>query len=703
MNVPSTSSSLEPSVVFRPDQALLSWISELAPYGILVTDRTLTIRSWNKWLAEQTSIEAGHVVGRPLEEAFPELGERRLIRHYLRALEGEVIVLSTALHGWLLTIRSTMRSAEAPNMLQTVRIAPLHDKGNIVGTITLIEDVTQREVQAKRLFRQQGLDRFLTQSLAALLQSADPIREIAAILPGAAPLLGVDVFLFYTFDPISKLLRLHSGAGLPPQTKEAFATIPVSDNPAISSGDGVLEATIRNHLAALQQLGLPQYCAFPLAVNDRVSGLLSFASYDSSRMDQENRSILARIARYAAVTIDRFLREREAVAASRAKDDFLAALSHELRAPLNALLLVASDSGTREDYPADVRDDFQFIARNAQLEARLIDDLLDLTRIERGKVLLEIRTVDVHQVIREAAMAVEADVSARKLRLRFDLRADPSSIAADEVRIQQVFWNVLKNATKFTPDNGAIMVSSVVQSGHLVVEVADTGIGMEPHELHRIFDAFSQGDHAQPGGAHRFGGLGLGLAISRKLVELHGGTIEATSAGKGLGSTFRIALPIKRTLSGGTDTSNGDPRRSPHVGPTSLKLLVVDDHPSTRETLERLLARRSHTIRTAETAAAALVAAASDRFDLVISDVGLPDMSGNELMRLLHERHGLPGIAVSGFGRDEDIERSRNAGFVAHLTKPVQLDALDAAIATWLASRSTEAEQSDGSIVDQGS
>jgi PAS domain S-box-containing protein len=249
---------------------------------------------------------------------------------------------------------------------------------------------------------------------------------------------------------------------------------------------------------------------------------------------------------------DRRLAEQEvaeardrAVAASKAKDNFLAALSHELRTPLTPVLLLASEEATNPRLPAEVRADFEMIAKNVALEARLIDDLLDLTRITRGKLTLDLRPVDAHGVLQDALTTVRDDFAEKRIDLQVKLGAPRHAVQGDPVRLQQVFWNVLKNAAKFTPEGGSVVVeTSVVDHRRLLVRVTDTGIGLTPGELERIFDAFSQGEHADTPARHKFGGLGLGLAISERLAQLHGGALRARSPGRDQGATFEIELPL---------------------------------------------------------------------------------------------------------------------------------------------------------------
>lgn len=375
----------------------------------------------------------------------------------------------------------------------------------------------------------------------------------------------------------------------------------------------------------------------------------------------------------------------EAMAASRAKDDFLAALSHELRTPLSPVLLIASAAAGDTKLPEDVREDFGVIAKNALLEARLIDDLLDLTRITRGKMTLDLKTMDVHAVLEDAVATVRAELEEKNLALVLEWAAANHVAEADSARLQQVFWNVLKNAVKFTPNHGRIRVEtrSLTESNEMTVTITDSGIGMTAEELARVFQAFSQGDHANGTGSHRFGGLGLGLAISQMLMQLHGGSVHAFSPGRGKGSTFVIRIPLSpMPLMLGQDGANGEEAASsPPTPPRNRNpILLVEDHEPTRTVLTNLLHQRQYQVVGTDTVAEALRIAGEQPFEFVVSDLGLPDGSGYELMKELSQRHGLKGIALSGYGMEQDIVRSRDAGFVGHLTKPVTFRTLERVI-----------------------
>jgi signal transduction histidine kinase/CheY-like chemotaxis protein len=369
----------------------------------------------------------------------------------------------------------------------------------------------------------------------------------------------------------------------------------------------------------------------------------------------------------------------EAEQANHAKDHFLAMLSHELRTPLTPVLLGTTLLEGNAELPQDVREQAQMIRRNVELEARLIDDLLDLTRIARGKLELNLTPTDVHGVLRRA---VEICCAERAGDLVLELNAAQHHVLGDAARLQQLFWNLVNNAVKFTPEGRPITIRSrnVGQANAIEIEVSDTGVGIEPKFLPKLFDAFEQGDATR---ARTFGGLGLGLAISKSLAEAHGGKVTADSAGRDAGATFTVRLPIIAEA----------PRREIEPVPAKpsvqkqahARILLVEDHEDTLQVMMMLLKRNGHEVTTASTVKGALSAAHDKQFDLVISDLGLPDGPGYELMRVLRAKNHLRGIALSGYGMSEDVELSREAGFAEHLVKPVDLRKLEEAMARVLA------------------
>jgi len=407
--------------------------------------------------------------------------------------------------------------------------------------------------------------------------------------------------------------------------------------------------------------------------------------------------------------------KERAEAANRAKDQFLAVLSHELRTPL-APVLLAVQALEESGQVGEVAETLAMIRRNVELEARLIDDLLDLTRIAKGKLQLHLEHVDANELVGTAVDICRREAQSRELNLLVELSAARRWVFADAGRLQQVFWNLINNAVKFTPAGGVVRVRTFDDDEHLVIEVSDTGVGIEEELLPKIFDAFEQGERAV---TRRFGGLGLGLAICKALVRMHWGQLIARSAGKGNGATFTVRLAGKlvhepEITSNPTDLAvhppkhetnhlpaskaphdsrhaDGVPTLKPEAGPAAPKprVLMVDDHEDTRLAMKRMLERSGYDVRTAGSVDAAIKAIEADAHltvDILISDIGLPDGSGLEIMRYLKERVSKTagdktrGIAVSGFGMDEDVRRSREAGFSHHLTKPITFDRLYAAL-----------------------
>jgi len=308
------------------------------------------------------------------------------------------------------------------------------------------------------------------------------------------------------------------------------------------------------------------------------------------------------------------------------------------------------------------------------------------SRCEPGRGLT-VEVADLRQVVDHALQTARADLFDKGLRLSLDLAEEDYAVWADTPRLTQVFWNLFSNAVKFTPPGGAIAVRAWREEApagpQLVVEVEDTGIGIEPEVLSGIFDAFEQGELAI---TRRFGGLGLGLAISKAIVELHGGGLAAASSGRGRGAKFSVRLPVGDLRSSQEAERSGPAREIPAVRPAAeappLRILLVEDHVDTAEAMADLLREMGHQVTVAGSVAGGLEAAESQagRLDLVLSDLGLPDGTGLDLMAELHGRYGVKGIALSGYGMEEDVRKSLEAGFGRHLTKPINLQALQTAI-----------------------
>jgi signal transduction histidine kinase len=419
------------------------------------------------------------------------------------------------------------------------------------------------------------------------------------------------------------------------------------------------------HLSRGYSLGAVDYILAPI-VPEILRAKVSFF-IELHRKTEE----LKRQAETQAQLIREQAARAEAEAANKAKDQFLAKLSHELRTPLTPVLFTSSLLSKDPTVPKHIREEFKNIARNVELETRLIDDLLDVTQITKGKLNLTFQTADAHELLHFALEICSNEISAKKLTVLTNLEAVGHHIRADVVRVQQIFWNLLKNAVKFTPPGGQIILrSSNPLSNWFRLEVIDSGIGIAPDFLPRIYDPFEQA------GTDRAGGLGLGLTISKAIVELHEGRILASSAGLGHGAKFVIELPNVNPTSAElpspqTKTAASNSNQTKNVSSHS-RILLVDDHANSVRPIQLFLEANGYQVTIAGSVEAALRTAAQKEFDLLVSDIGLPDGSGEDLLRLLREEgHNFPSIALSGYGMEQDIARSRAAGFEVHLVKPV--------------------------------
>ena len=390
----------------------------------------------------------------------------------------------------------------------------------------------------------------------------------------------------------------------------------------------------------------------------------------------------------------------EAERNSRMKDEFLATLSHELRTPLNAILgwaqvLRSEDQGLSPD----VRQGLGVIERNAQAQRQLIEDLLDMSRIISGKVRLDVQRVNLAAVIEAAVDSMRPAAEAKGIRIQQALDPVAGPVKGDPARLQQVVWNLLANAVKFTPKGGRVQVVLERVNSHLEVVVSDTGAGIRPEFLPHVFDRFRQADASS---TRQYGGLGLGLSIVKHLTELHGGSVRAKSPGEGMGATFTVMLPLMVMHESDTAAAAGEPPQAPRLHPRStaqesnpcgvpdlagVRVLVVDDEPDARELIRRLLERCRVDVLTAGSAAEAMELFRRHRPDVLLSDIGMPGRDGYALMRDVRRLPAAdggrtPAVALTAFARSEDRTRAMLAGYHVHLAKPIESAELVATVAS---------------------
>ncbi|MHB8382045.1 MAG: hybrid sensor histidine kinase/response regulator [Candidatus Binataceae bacterium] len=372
-------------------------------------------------------------------------------------------------------------------------------------------------------------------------------------------------------------------------------------------------------------------------------------------------------------------------AANRAKDQFMAALSHELRTPLTPVLATLMTWEVSDELPPSLRSGVAMLRRNVELEARIIDDLLDLTRITKGKLSLNPEVVDAHDLLENVAALYRSEINAKRLSVSHSLAAKRYYVSADSARLQQVFANILNNAIKFVEPGGLVRIATSNDSqGNLEISFIDDGIGIAENALKHIFSPFNQGTDEIP---RRYGGLGLGLAVSKSLVEANGGTLAVASAGPHQGATFTVTLPSLDSAPEASPTRNNLTEAHREGDGSRVSILFVEDHQDTAEVMSGILRAQGYEVQTCANVANATRLARESHFDLILSDVGLPDGTGVDLIRAIRLHSTVPAIALTGFGMEQDIASFREAGFNAHLTKPVNLQRLLIAIDDLTAAR----------------
>jgi signal transduction histidine kinase len=426
----------------------------------------------------------------------------------------------------------------------------------------------------------------------------------------------------------------------------------------------------------------------PLVAGDAVLGSILLSFERAFTLVPEQQSELLAFGRVCAQAMERAqlfelaqLERRRAEEASRAKDDFLAVVSHELRTPLNAVLGWARLLRGGKLSEARAAQALEVIERNATVQAQLIEDLLDISRITAGKVRLQLRQLDLQDVVKAAMDVVRPAADAKGITLCSTIDGAVAPLVGDQDRLQQVVWNFLTNAVKFTPKGGRVWLSVRPLDSHVQIEVSDNGAGIPAAFLPHVFERFRQ---AEAGAARSYGGLGLGLAIVKSLVELHGGTVEAKSEGEGRGSTFIARLPIAPARLEDVRPASVHPRAagaSPELAPQSqlggARVLVVDDERDGRELVIAALSHAGALVTAAESAAEALERVSKERFDVLVSDIGMPGEDGyvliGKLRALAPEAGGrMPAVALTAFARGEDRTRALAAGFDVHVAKPVE-------------------------------
>jgi signal transduction histidine kinase/ActR/RegA family two-component response regulator len=458
----------------------------------------------------------------------------------------------------------------------------------------------------------------------------------------------------------------------------------------------VARAISDEHLAVLRSLAVRSVMVVPLVAHGHTFGALSFVTAESGRQYTDADFQFAQDLAYrAAMAVENARAYRQVHAANRAKDEFLATLSHELRTPLNAVLGWARMLREGKVSPVKMAHAFEVIERSAAAQVGLVEDLLDLSRIITGKFRLNVGVVDLAAAIDAAVEAVQPAATAKGIAIQVVAEPDASDMIGDEQRLQQAIWNLLSNAIKFTAGPGRVTIARRRRGGDVEIEVRDTGQGVEAAVQPFIFDRFRQADS---GTTRAHTGLGLGLAIVRHIVELHGGRVSVTSAGQGQGSTFLVSLPVvpsdHRADPSARRVALTSAARPSAVTLVGVRALIVDDDRDARDLVIEALRSRGAEVTPAGSAAECLAALDREVPDVILSDIGMPDQDGFDLIRLVRERPAerggrVPAVALTAYARAEDRDRSIASGFQVHLAKPVKLDELLSTVAQLTANGGT--------------
>lgn len=566
-------------------------------------------------------------------------------------------------------------------------IMPLEDEANEVqGFIKIMRDVTLQRQAEQRL-------QLLYDVTSDLLAAEQPTVLMHNLFKKLSPQLGLDYYYNYIVESKDNrpILHLENYEGISPELAlaiewvefgEYFCGLVAQERQQIVLDQPQIATHPRAQM--LRDSGVTAYIGLPLIIQERLLGTISFASCTHTHFTPEDIDLLQLMSEHVAIALDRAnlvvsikQHAQQLQRANEIKDEFLAVLSHELRSPLNPILgwthlLQTGNLDAARQYKA-----LKTIERNARLQSQLIEDLLDVSRIMRGKLSLTVEPVNLNVVISAAVETVRLAAQAKNIELNIDIEAT-APVCGDATRLQQVVWNLLSNAIKFTPANGKVSVELRQIERLVQIRVIDTGKGVQPEFLPLVFEYFRQEDSST---TRRFGGLGLGLAIVRQIVELHGGTVRAESLGENQGATFTIQIPIlnlePEIL---LEPAQYEPDKV-EAPLSNLDILVVDDDTDTRELQAFFLELNGAKVTAVTSGEEALQVLDSSIPDLIVSDIGMPDMDGYMLIQEIRSRSPnrggtIPAIALTGYAGDVDQQKAMNSGFQEHITKPLKPEEL---------------------------
>jgi PAS domain S-box-containing protein len=538
------------------------------------------------------------------------------------------------------------------------------------------QDVSRQKVAEAELRTQAGRQKLLWDAAAVLLTAADPDTMMRTLFGKVSKYLGVDAYFNFMVDEANACLHLVSSVGMPEEALQSFKKLSFGE--AVCGTVAIRkEAIVADHIQSssdpivqlIKGFGVRAYACNPLMSDGKLIGTLSFASRSRDSYDEAELSFFATLAHYVTTAYVKLQLVQRLKEADQRKDEFLATLAHELRNPLAPIsngfqvIRMAGDDRKLIDNILDTME------RQLSQMVRLIDDLLDLSRITSNKLELRKDQVDLKHTLRDAIETSLPQIESSGHRLEIELPTESLILNADSVRLAQVFSNLLNNAAKYTPPRGNIWLKAWRSDNHIAVSVRDSGIGIAAENISRLFKMFSQ---ITPALERSHGGLGIGLSLVRGLVEMHGGTVEASSQGIGQGSEFIVKLP----LTAAAEEASCETAPSTGLEAPRRRVLVVDDNHDAAITLAMMIRMFGHEVHTVHDGQAAVEIAEAVRPDVVLLDIGLPIMNGYEACQSIRKQswgEAIKIVALTGWGQDEDKRKARDAGFDQHFTKPVNI------------------------------
>ncbi len=694
-----------------------SEVIELAYDAIFLRDSSNTITLWNRGAERTYGYTQEEALGRSPHELLQTITPIPLPEIY-ESLRREGY--------WEGELRHTRK--DGAQITVDSRWATVRDlQGQVRSILEITRDVTERKRAEEEMREQSEIIETVNSLGLTLAGELDLHKLVQAVTDAATEVCDARFgsFFYNILDERGESCMLYTLSGVP---REAFSHFPMPRNTDIFGptfrGEGtVLIPDVRKdprygknspyYVMPEGHWPVVSYLAVPVVSRSgEVLGGLFFGHPEEGVFTERAARIVEGLAAQAAVAMDnarlyeaaqRARAEaeqsaaekerlyREARESNRLKDEFLATVSHELRTPLTAILGWAHMLRTGQFAGGDPAKALETIERNARSQAQLIDDLLDVSRIITGKLRIDVRPVDPNSFIESAIEAVRPAAEAKGVRVQRIMDTGVVSVTGDPARLQQVVWNLLSNAIKFTPKGGRVQIRMERVNSHVEITVSDTGIGIAPEFLPHVFDRFRQADQRT---TRQQGGMGLGLAIVRHLVELHGGTVRAESPGEGQGATFTVLLPVAPVYQAAVEGVRVHPAARDTMPSfdcadrlDGLRVLVVDDEPDTRELLKAGLGQCGAEVTAASSAAEALVAISGGALDLLISDIGMPDEDGYDLIRRVRELPAdsgrkVPAIALTAYARTEDRLQALRAGYQMHVPKPVEMAELVAVAAS---------------------